>query len=129
MTVVDRAFAYRESVPTSAVIALVATGHVLGIEIERSHRGLCQQLWLATHADVGSPERGTLHPSRTPEWFRTTFCGGAELRTWQDPWPMVQRVAVYDALAALVMVYGPDKPSGWYAQKIVELALEALGGT
>ena len=120
MVVLSRVAAAAAKVPRSIYDKMAATGHPVGIRLQKAQRFAIEELWRRANLPPEDPSR--LLPERcNKQWFCQTFCGGDGLdRQLSDSiWDLVKTFQLYDPMTLIAAI--PELSQRFYQPTIVEV--------
>ena len=119
MTILTREAAYAAPVPRDLYDRMAATGHPVGVKLQRTQRHAIQDVWVRANLAADDPRRNKLPERCNKEWFCNTFCAGQGLdRNGDDDiWDLIQSFQLYDPMTLIAAV--PELTARFFDPTIV----------
>jgi len=105
-TILTREAAYAAPVPRDLYDRMAATGHLVGVKLQKTQRHAIQDVWVRANMAGDDPRRNKLPERCNREWFCNTFCGGnGKERTGDDDiWDLIVSFQLYDPMTLIAAV-------------------------
>lgn len=105
-TILTREAAYAAPVPRDLYDRMAATGHPVGVKLQRTQRHAIQDVWVRANLAGDDPRRNKLPERCNKEWFCNTFCAGQGLERNGDDdiWDLIQSFQLYDPMTLIAAV-------------------------
>ena len=118
-TILTREAAYAAPVPRDLYDRMAATGHPVGVKLQRTQRHAIQDVWVRANMAADDPRRNKLPERCNKEWFCNTFCAGQGLdRNGDDDiWDLIQSFQLYDPMTLIAAV--PELAERFFEPTIV----------
>lgn len=106
VTILTREAAYAAPVPRDLYDRMAATGHPVGVKLQKTQRHAIQDVWVRANMAGDDPRRNKLPERCDKQWFCSTFCAGQGLdRNGDDDiWDLIQSFQLYDPMTLIAAI-------------------------